>query len=83
MPSITSPPSQTLVFDGALKPDSFLSFCAHRAKRLSLGHAITSASTTRVEVALSGHETLIDMFEMACSLGPEGSVVLSTWRKAS
>jgi hypothetical protein len=74
---------QTLVFDGALEPDAFLAFCAHRAQRLSVDHDVLEHSSTRIEVALRGHATLIDMFEMACSLGPEGCVVLSTSRKAT
>jgi hypothetical protein len=73
--------TQTLIFDGALDPKTFLTFCEKRARRLSLGHEIVGQSGSRVEVTLRGHETLIDMFEMACSLGPEGSVVLSTWRR--
>ena len=74
---------QTLVFDGTLEPDSFLAFCAHRAHRLSIDHEVLGHSPTQVEVALRGHGTLIDMFEMACSLGPEGSVVVSTSRSAA
>lgn len=74
---------QTLVFDGTLDPDAFLAFCAHRAERLSLDHDVLEHSSTRLEVALHGHATLIDMFEMACSLGPEGSVVVATSRKAA
>ncbi|MEO0384759.1 MAG: hypothetical protein AAF234_14530 [Pseudomonadota bacterium] len=74
---------QTLVFDGALEPDVFLAFCAHRAQRLSIDHEVLGHSPAQVEVALRGHATLIDMFEMACSLGPEGSVVVSTSRSAA
>ncbi|MBO6675250.1 MAG: hypothetical protein JJ908_00065 [Rhizobiales bacterium] len=74
---------QTLVFDGTLDPDAFLAFCAHRAQRLSIDHKVLERSPTRVEVTLRGHATLIDMFEMACSLGPEGSVVVATSRKAA
>jgi hypothetical protein len=73
---------QTLVFDGALDPDAFLAFCAHRAERLSVHHDVLEHSPERVKVTLRGHATLIDMFEMACSLGPEGSVVIATSRKA-
>lgn len=74
--------TQTLIFDGALEPTGFVAFCAHRAQRLSLDHQVVDRSPTRVAVQLRGHETLIDMFEMACSLGPEGSVVFSTSRGA-
>lgn len=73
---------QTLVFDGTLDPDAFLAFCAHRAERLSIDHDVLEHSSARVEVTLHGHATLIDMFEMACSLGPEGSIVVATSRKA-
>jgi hypothetical protein len=75
--------SRTLIFDGSLQPEPFLAFCAHRAARLSLRHSVLAQSPSRIEVALKGHETLIDMFEMACSLGPEGSVVLSTSSRPS
>ncbi|MFN3171692.1 MAG: hypothetical protein ACE37E_13495 [Hyphomicrobiales bacterium] len=74
---------QTLVFSGTLDPDAFLAFCAHRADRLSIIHDVLEHSSSRVEVTLRGHATLIDMFEMACSLGPEGSVVVATSRKAA
>lgn len=74
---------QTLVFDGTLNPDAFLAFCAHRAQRLSIDHSVVEHSPARVAVTLSGHATLIDMFEMACSLGPEGSIVIATSRKAT
>lgn len=74
---------QTLVFDGTLDPDAFLAFCAHRAQRLSIDHKVLEHTSMRVAVSLSGHATLIDMFEMACSLGPEGSIVIATSRKAA
>lgn len=73
----------TLSFIGELNAQRFSEFCAHRAQRLSLDHSIIEQSPTRVDVSLHGHATLIDMFEMACSLGPEGSVVLTTARKAA
>lgn len=73
---------QVLVFDGTLEVASFTAFCAHRAARLSLEHRVVSASGRRFEVALAGHETLIDMFEMACSLGPADCVVLNVSRVA-
>ncbi|MFN3172803.1 MAG: hypothetical protein ACE37E_19130 [Hyphomicrobiales bacterium] len=74
---------QILVFDGILDPDAFLVFCAHRAQRLSIDHTVLERSPMRVEVTLRGHAILIDMFEMACSLGPEGSIVIATSRKAA
>ena len=79
-PDNASDQGAVLVFDGALHAPSFVGFCAHRAARLSLRHTVLSQSPARVEVAVHGHHTLIDMFEMACSLGPDDCIVLSTWR---
>ncbi len=59
-----------LVFTGRLEPDSFVAFARHRATRLSVTAVVGVARADRVEVAVSGAEDLIDMFEVACSLGP-------------
>jgi acylphosphatase len=70
----------TLVFTGRFEPDSFVDFARHRAARLSL-HAIFSlVRTDRIEVLLSGEDDLVDMFEVACSLGPFDCLVDDTRR---
>lgn len=70
----------TLVFIGRLRPDSFAEFARHRARRLSLEHALAAISAERVEVAVAGAPDLIDAFEMACSLGPIDCLVLDAFR---
>ena len=71
---------QVLVFEGVLDCDAFPAFCANRARRLSLRHSVLDQSATSIRVALSGNPILIDMFEMACSLGPQGSIVTNVTR---
>ncbi|WP_250958147.1 hypothetical protein [Rhizobium sp. CG5] len=68
-------------FKGRIACDSFLSFARHRAGRLDLKLDIGSCSETAVEVSVEGAEALVDMFEMACSLGPYDCMVLDVLRK--
>lgn len=67
-------------FKGQIACDSFLSFARHRAGRLDLKLDIGSCSDAAVEVSVEGAEALVDMFEMACSLGPYDCMVLDVLR---
>lgn len=70
------------LFEGAFNCDSFLGFARHRADRLDidLNVNVNACSQTRVSLSVSGQEALVDMFEMACSLGPTDCIVLDVIR---
>lgn len=74
-------PTTTIIFHGRFVPESFAEFMRHRAGRLSLNPEFGSIGEERIEVALGGDGDLIDMFEMACSLGPIDCVVLDVERR--
>lgn len=71
------------VFLGQFKPESFTEFMHHRATRLSLRADFGTVSVNRIEVGVEGADDLIDMFEMACSLGPIDCLVLDIYRDAA
>lgn len=62
-------------FEGRLQAASFAEFAAHRARRLSLAHAILAQDGRRALIAVSGPPALVDAFEMALSLGPQDCIV--------
>ncbi|BCH61186.1 hypothetical protein RvVAR0630_38100 [Agrobacterium vitis] len=64
-----------LVFEGDFNCHSFLNFARHRAGRLDIGIDVEACSESRVAVCVIGQEALVDMFEMACSLGPTDCIV--------
>lgn len=68
-------PTAELEFTGDLDPESFADFAAHRARRLSVAHALVVGGPDRAVVRLTGPEALIDAFEMALSLGPRDCLV--------
>ena len=70
-----------LVFDGWFDGESFRSFCGKRAELLALDLQIVGDDARKVTVAVSGHPVLIDMFEMACGLGPAESIVKAVTRR--
>ncbi|MCX5497408.1 hypothetical protein OSH11_22105 [Kaistia dalseonensis] len=72
----------TMVFLGRFVPESFAEFMRHRAARLSLEASFGTIGPERIEVEVGGDEDLIDMFEMACSLGPIDCLVLDIYREA-
>ena len=72
----------TMVFLGRFEPESFAEFVRHRAARLSIGMRLGVVGRERVEVAVQGADDLVDMFEMACSLGPIDCLVLDIYRDA-
>ncbi|MCX5568952.1 hypothetical protein [Kaistia nematophila] len=71
----------TMAFLGHFQPESFTEFMRHRATRLSLVLRLGAVGRERVEVAVEGAADLVDMFEMACSLGPIDCLVLDIHRK--
>ena len=72
----------TMVFLGHFAPESFREFVRHRAARLSLALRLGVINDQRAEVAVEGAADLVDMFEMACSLGPIDCLVLDIHRNA-
>lgn len=69
------------VFSGDLKQASFRQFAQHRAERLALGIDFGAASERFFDVTVAGDEALIDMFEMACSLGPYDCIIHDVTRR--
>ena len=63
------------VFEGRFDCGSFVSFARHRAGRLDVSLDVGACSDTAIAVSVSGQDALIDMFEMACSLGPYDCIV--------
>ncbi|MBB5754797.1 hypothetical protein [Prosthecomicrobium pneumaticum] len=74
-------PRASYVFLGRFEPASFAEFVRHRAARLAIAAEIGALGAERIEVAVAGAEELIEMFEMACSLGPIDCVVLDVLRR--
>jgi acylphosphatase len=60
----------TIRFVGRFRPASFLEFVRHRAARLALHAAVRAATSSHIELSVTGEEDLVDAFEIACSLGP-------------
>jgi hypothetical protein len=65
----------SLTFAGQFDPAAFRAFAERRAARLSLAYEAREATATRFVCRLRGHAALVDMFEMACSLGPLTCIV--------
>ena len=70
-----------MVFLGDFEPESFAEFMRHRAGRLSFSAVAGRIDATRVDVAVEGEPDLVDMFEMACSLGPIDCLVREAYRQ--
>lgn len=68
------------VFEGQFACESFVSFARHRAARLDLVLKVTASSPARMVMSVSGQEALVDMFEMALSLGPSDCIVHDVMR---
>lgn len=73
----------TMVFHGVFAPESFAEFMRHRAARLSIAARPRRLEDARIEVEVEGDADLVDMFEMACSLGPLDCLVLDVERVGS
>ena len=70
----------SFTFLGRLEPESFLEFARHRARRLDIALTIGACSAAAIELSVAGDEVLVDAFEMACSLGPYGCIILDVVR---
>lgn len=66
---------QSFLFEGDLNSASFAEFARHRAARLTLSLAIETASDRSMRLSVDGDPDLVDMFEMAMSLGPQDCIV--------
>lgn len=69
-----------MVFRGVFAPESFAEFMRHRAARLSIAARPRRLEDARIEVEVEGDADLVDMFEMACSLGPIDCLVIEVER---
>lgn len=74
------PVAQTFTFSGQLNPASFANFARHRAARLDLALELGELRNAHAELSVAGDPDLIDMFEMAMSLGPHDCIVLDVER---
>jgi acylphosphatase len=79
-PAAQSPTAQSFVFEGRLNGASFADFARHRAARLNLSLDIETRTDHAVQLSVGGEPSLIDMFEMAMSLGPHDCIVLDITR---
>lgn len=68
------------VFIGEINCDSFVEFARHRAGRLDLSMDVGPCDRHSIAVTVAGQEALVDMFEMACSLGPYNCIVHNVTR---
>lgn len=67
-------------FKGDIACESFISFARHRAGRLDISLDIGACNDTAITVSVEGEPDLVDMFEMACSLGPYDCIVRDVTR---
>lgn len=75
--------AQTFTFRGRFNPVSFADFARRRAARLDLALELGEFRDAKAELSVAGHPDLIDMFEMAMSLGPHDCIVLDVARHAA
>lgn len=69
------------IFRGRFDCESFEEFARHRAARLDLEILVGACDAGSATLSVKGQEALVDMFEMACSLGPYDCVVLDVERR--
>lgn len=62
-------------FEGDLDSASFVEFAQHRARRLDIALRVVESGSESATFDVEGPADLVDMFEMACSLGPLTSIV--------
>ena len=67
--------AQSFLFEGQLNSASFAEFAHHRAARLDLALVIQAHTDRTMRLSVDGEPDLIDMFEMAMSLGPHDCIV--------
>jgi hypothetical protein len=68
------------VFTGEINCESFVGFARHRAGRLNLRMDVGICTRQSATMTVGGQEALVDMFEMACSLGPYDCIVYDVAR---
>lgn len=64
-----------LKITGRIDMDSFFDFCHQRSERLDLAGRFHVVAPDEVRIHLTGAPDLVDMFEMACWLGPRSAMV--------
>ena len=68
-------------FVGDLDGVSFVEFAEHRARRLDIDIRVVEVGPESATFDVGGEPDLVDMFEMACSLGPLTSIVHDVERR--
>lgn len=68
-------------FIGDLDGASFVEFAEHRARRLDIELRVVESGSEQATFDVGGEPDLVDMFEMACSLGPLNSIVRDVERR--
>lgn len=68
-------------FIGDLDGASFVEFAEHRARRLDIGLRVIESGPGSATFYVEGAPDLVDMFEMACSLGPLACIVRDVERR--
>lgn len=68
-------------FVGDLDGTSFVEFAEHRARRLDIALRVVQSGSDSATFDVGGAPDLVDMFEMACSLGPLTSIVRDVERR--
>lgn len=74
--------SALFIFHGTIACESFEEFARHRASRLDLEIEVGACDGAKATLSVRGQEALVDMFEMACSLGPYDCIVVDVERRA-
>ena len=69
------------IFRGRIDCESFEEFARHRAGRLDLEIQVGACDSRSAMLSVKGQEALVDMFEMACSLGPYNCIILDVERR--
>ncbi|MEX3009679.1 acylphosphatase [Hoeflea sp. TYP-13] len=64
-----------LAIHGQLQKGDFPEFAGLYASRLNLSGRFSFVAENQIEIVLSGPPELIDMFEVACWLGPKETIV--------
>jgi hypothetical protein len=68
-------------FLGDLDGASFVEFAKHRSRRLDIELRVVESGSEFATFDVGGPPDLVDMFEMACSLGPLTCIVREVERR--
>lgn len=68
-------------FSGDLDAGRFVAFAEHRARRLDISLRVLQSDGNSATFDVAGAPDLVDMFEMACSLGPLDCIVRDVTRE--